>query len=202
MKKSDWSSMRIYFLAVTIVIIGIAVFVPDNRSANIIISALVIAAMVILDKQAPKIAKLSGENPKIKTLRFIIRMSISIVTLTVLFTELKPLQIDLSKETKDILQVGAVSLFMMVFGNIAPKIPFNRYVGFRLPWTVRDEDTWKLAHKILGYTSFPLAIVQFILIFFFKTETIVTICIVLWIFIPGAYSGWFYYNKFRIKKYQ
>ncbi len=202
MKKSDWNLMRIFFLAVTIVIIGIAVFVPDNNITNIIIPVLAIVAMVILDKQAPKVAKLSSDNPKIKTMRNIIRMSISIMILVVLFVELKPLQGNLSKETKDILEVGAVSLFMMVFGNIAPKIPFNRYAGFRLPWTVRDEDTWKLAHKILGYTSFPLAIIQFILIFFFKTETIVTICIALWILIPGAYSGWFYYNKFRIKKYQ
>jgi hypothetical protein len=54
----------------------------------------------------------------------------------------------------------------------------------------------------IGYSSFPLAIIQLILIFFLKTEAIVSICIALWILIPGAYSGWFYYNKYRIKKYQ
>nr|WP_284693963.1 SdpI family protein [Paeniclostridium ghonii] len=85
----------------------------------------------------------------------------------------------------------------MVFGNYAPKIPFNRYLGLRLPWTIRDEDTWKLAHKILGYTSFPIAIIMFIASFFFKIETVSTICVLSWIIIPGLYSFIFYYKKMK-----
>jgi len=153
--------------------------------------------MVIIDKQAPKIAKLSSDNPKIKTLRTIIRMTMSILVLVLLFAELNQFESKLSKGTKDILLTGGLSLFMMIFGNLAPKIPFNRYVGLRLPWTVRDEDTWKFAHRIVGYISIPLAIILFILVFFVKTETIVPICILLWVAIPGLYSGWFYFKKYK-----
>lgn len=35
-------------------------------------------------------------------------------------------------------------------GNLAPKLPFSRHTGLRLPWTAADEDTWIVAHRILG----------------------------------------------------
>jgi len=197
MKKSDLSFLRIFILVVSIFIIAVAIFAPDNNTSKVIICTLTIIAMVIIDKQAPKIAKLSSDNPKIKTLRTIIRMTMSILVLVLLFAELNQFESKLSKGTKDILLTGGLSLFMMIFGNLAPKIPFNRYVGLRLPWTVRDEDTWKFAHRIVGYISIPLAIILFILVFFVKTETIVPICILLWVAIPGLYSGWFYFKKYK-----
>jgi len=83
----------------------------------------------------------------------------------------------------------------MTFGNLSPKIPFNRYLGLRLPWTINDEDTWKIAHKILGYLSFPIAIAMFILTLYFNLNTIVPACIVIWIIIPSLYSFLFYYKK-------
>ena len=39
-------------------------------------------------------------------------------------------------------------IILAFFGYIAPKIPYNRYVGLRLPWTVADESTWIYAHKL------------------------------------------------------
>lgn len=44
---------------------------------------------------------------------------------------------------------GAYLPVHAVAGNIAPKLPFNRYVGFRLPWTVTDEDTWIFTHRLV-----------------------------------------------------
>lgn len=197
MKKSEWNFTRIFFLAVSILIIVMAIFIREYNTFKIIIGALIIIALIVIDVQAPKIAKLSSDNPKIKTLRTINKMVLAVMILILLFVELKPLDGKLSKWTTEILVVAAVSIFMMIFGNLAPKIPFNRYVGLRLPWTVRDEDTWKLAHKLVGYTSFPLAIIQFALTFFIKADTVVPICIVLWVAIPGLYSGWFFYKKFK-----
>lgn len=83
----------------------------------------------------------------------------------------------------------------MFFGNLAPKIPFNRYMGLRLPWTIRDEDTWKVAHRILGYISFPIGIAMFVSVFFFSVETVAMISVLTWIIIPGIYSLVFYYKK-------
>ncbi len=47
---------------------------------------------------------------------------------------------------------------MVFIGIVSPKLPYNRHTGLRLPWTVRDEDTWKNAHRILGFISFPMVL--------------------------------------------
>ena len=48
--------------------------------------------------------------------------------------------------------VLAVLLFL---GNLAPKLPFSRHTGLRLPWTVADEDTWTVATGWWGTSPFP-----------------------------------------------
>ena len=93
---------------------------------------------------------------------------------------------------------------MLFFGNIAPKIPFNRYTGLRLPWTVRDEDTWIVAHRVLGYISAPIAILLFANVATdMPLDTYVKFwwlgAVILWIGIPGIISGVFYYKKWNGK---
>ncbi|MBA4383200.1 MAG: hypothetical protein C0410_00540 [Anaerolinea sp.] len=90
-----------------------------------------------------------------------------------------------------------VTLLMVVIGNFAPKLPFNGYMGLRLPWTVRDEETWILAHRILGYITFPLVICFIVLSQFLDSRTCIIATLLTWIIIPGVISGLFY-----IKKYQ
>ena len=47
-------------------------------------------------------------------------------------------------------------MFLAFFGYIAPKIPYNRYVGLRLPWIVADESTWIYAHNLCRRITIPL----------------------------------------------
>ena len=93
---------------------------------------------------------------------------------------------------------------VLFFGNVAPKIPFNRYTGLRLPWTVRDEETWIVAHRVLGYISIPIAILVFVNV---PTDMLLDTyvkfwwlgAVLLWIGIPGLISGVFYYKKWNGK---
>lgn len=195
MKKLDFT--RIFFILVSLAILIMAFAFPQRNKAFLLIGVLVIIALVVFDIQAPKIAKLSEDNSKVKTMRNLNRLVIFIIVICSLFVVLSPIKTSFSPKNNDLIVVGLVSLFMMVFGNVSPKIPFNRYLGLRLPWTVRDEDTWKIAHRIVGYLSFPIAILQFILTFFFSAETVVPACILIWIAIPGLYSLWFYYKKLK-----
>lgn len=64
----------------------------------------------------------------------------------------------LSVQAEKILATAILCGFMVFFGAIAPKIPYNRYVGLRLPWTVCDEETWYLAHRILALISLPVLV--------------------------------------------
>lgn len=50
------------------------------------------------------------------------------------------------------------TIVMGFFGYIAKDIPFNRYIGLRLPWTVMEENTWNYAHQILWKITLPIII--------------------------------------------
>ena len=92
--------------------------------------------------------------------------------------------------------------FIMVFiGIVSPKLPYNRHTGLRLPWTVRDEDTWKIAHRILGFISFPMVLLYIacaLTISDFEIVSVVTMLI--WISIPGGISYIYFYKKYHSNK--
>lgn len=195
MKKFDF--INILFLITSLIILIGGFMVKESNLTISIIGVVVIFTLIIFDVNAPKIAKLSEGNVKIKTMRTLNRLTILIIIIGCMFSILSPIKISLDPKTNEILLVGLCSIFIMFFGNLAPKIPFNRYMGLRLPWTVRDEDTWRVAHRILGYVSFPIGIVMFVLSFFFKVETIVVTGVLTWIIIPSIYSLVFYYKKIK-----
>ncbi|OPX42473.1 immunity protein SdpI [Ruminiclostridium hungatei] len=197
MKNSKVNLLNIFFFAVSVLIIITGIFSGDNAIAEAVIPAVILIALVVIDIKAPAITRLSEENPKVKTFRLANRIAAFVILLIVITVRFKLLDGKLSDTAAEQLKVAAISVFMLVFGNLAPKIPFNRYLGLRLPWTVRDEATWRLAHKLVGYTAFPLAVIQFVLSFFIKAETVVPVCILLWVAIPGLYSGWYFYKKFN-----
>jgi uncharacterized membrane protein len=200
MKKQSIDFTAIILFVISLLILAIGVLLPSSNTSVAIIGALIIMALVIFDINAPKIAKLSKDNPKVKTIRNLNRLTAFIFSLISLFVLLSPAYDFSTLENNKLIISGVISIFMMVFGNVSPKIPFNRYLGLRLPWTIRDEETWRVAHKILGYLSFPLAILQFTLAFFFPLERAIGACIILWITIPGLYSLWFFYKKFKVTK--
>ncbi|MCI2779074.1 SdpI family protein [Clostridium perfringens] len=195
MKKFNF--INILFLITSLIILIGGFMVKESNLTISIIGAVVIFTLIIFDVNAPKIANLSEENVKIKTMRTLNRLTILIIIISCMFSILSPIKSSLDLKTNEILLVGLCSIFIMFFGNLAPKIPFNRYMGLRLPWTVRDEDTWRVAHRILGYVSFPIGIMMFVLSFFFKIETIVVTGILTWIIIPSIYSLVFYYKKIK-----
>ena len=195
MKKFDFTRI-LFFITSLLIIIG-GFLVKESNLIVSIIGGLLIFALIIFDIKAPKIANLSEENVKIKTMRTLNRLTIFIIIIGCIFSILSPIKSSLNSKTNEILVVGLCSIFIMFFGNIAPKIPFNRYIGLRLPWTIRDEGTWKIALRILGYVSFPIGIGMFALSFFFNIEVIVITGILIWIIIPGIYSLFFYYKKFK-----
>lgn len=195
MKKLDFT--RILFLITSFLILIAGFIIPNTSIVTSIIGVLIIVSLVVLDIKAPIITKLSEGNPKIKTVRFLNRLTIFIVILFSIFNLFLPIKTLFDFKNGEILMVGLISIFMMIFGNLSPKIPFNRYLGLRLPWTIRDEQTWRVAHKIVGYSSFPIALMMFVLAFFFNNEKVVIIGVLTWIGIPSAYSFIFYYKKIK-----
>lgn len=99
-------------------------------------------------------------------------------------------------QQNSLLGTAIVILVMAAIGIAAPNIPFNRFIGLRLLWTIRDEDTWNIAHRLLGSITFPLIVLVLIGGLTGKPETFIKIGIFSWIAVTGGYSAWFYYRKF------
>lgn len=91
-----------------------------------------------------------------------------------------------------------ISCVMIFVGIISPRLPFTKHTGLRLPWTVQDQDTWNVAHKVLGCISLPLALLYVacaLTIENFEAVTLVTM--LLWIGIPGGISYVYFWKKIQ-----
>ena len=178
----------------------------------------VFASLAILYPNLAKLSNVSEDNPKVRTLRSVtiftfVFFSI-IVLLAVLIGQLEKRGLlaewfsNMSEEQINIISKAFMALVFAVpvlfFGNVAPQIPFNRYTGLRLPWTVRDEDTWIVAHRVLGYISLPVALLVFVNVpTDMPLDTYVKFwwlgAVLLWLGIPGLISGVFFYRKWSGK---
>ena len=173
-----------------------AVFIPFPVLKLALLCALSAACLVILYRNMDSLTGYSEENPKNRTMKWITVFNGVLLLLCIGVVWLGENGY-LGNVSEEWLAVALVSVVMVVLGNLAPKIPFNRYTGLRLPWTVRDEDTWRLAHRILGYISFPLVFLYgALLLSGVEIGTATGVVILSWIIIPGGISFLFYRRKF------
>ena len=101
-----------------------------------------------------------------------------------------------SENVEKLFAMALVSSVIIFAGIISPKLPFNRHTELHLPWTICDEDTWNIAHRILGYISLPIAILYIACTLTISNFEIVTLCAVeAWIGIPCMMSYIFFRKK-------
>jgi len=192
----------------------IAIISQNSAISTVLVLACVVASLAILYPNLAKLSNVSEDNPKARTLKGVtifIAVYLGIIVLFATAAEKGVFDRFVSEisEAKLItyskfMMALLLAVPMLFFGNIAPKIPFNRYTGLRLPWTVRDEDTWIVAHRVLGYISAPIAILLFANVATdMPLDTYVKFwwlgAVILWIAIPGIISGVFYYKKWNGK---
>lgn len=209
LKRAE-SLLRVFSITALIV----AVLGRSTLVSSVLTLLCVATSLVVLYVNLPKLSNVSEDNPKLKTLKSVTVFSavfFSVIVLLVIAVReletrgaLDALLARLSEGQLNILMKAGMALILAVpvlfFGNIAPKIPFNRYTGLRLPWTVRDEETWIVAHRVLGYLSLPVAVLVFVNVpTDMLLDTYVKCCwlgaLALWIGIPTLISGVFYYKK-------
>lgn len=98
------------------------------------------------------------------------------------------------------LLVGLFSCLFLFFGAVSPRLPFQRHTGLRLPWTVLDEPTWNLAHKILGMLALPITVLYVAVALVCEDVDAVAKAsvgaLLLYIAIPGLLSLIFYLKQY------
>lgn len=67
------------------------------------------------------------------------------------------LGMDISFENLGLMISGLV---FIVAGNFLPKCPRNYTIGFRLSWTLEDEENWNKTHRMGGYLWILLGLAQ------------------------------------------
>lgn len=169
---------------------------------NEIVSILSIAICLLLSiltlyRNLALLTSLTTQDMRLRILRITSIFNVIIFIICVILSILIGLGlIKINVENEKLLAMSIISCVILFSGIISPKLPFTKHTGLRLPWTVQDEDTWNLAHRIIGYISFPIVILYISAIFSIDNFEAVTLGVMIaWIGIPGLLSLVYYFQK-------
>lgn len=162
-------------------------------------------ALLLLYRNLPLLSGSAVSAAQMKALKVATVFSaVFIVILIGLCGLLQANVITLTQRQESYLLMGIFSCVFLFFGGLSPRLPFQRHTGLRLPWTVRDEDTWNLAHKIIGVISLPITLLYLAaalaasnLAGIESVGKLSGIAIVLYIVIPGMISLIFFWRKYH-----
>lgn len=163
----------------------------------VLLCICLLSALAILLRNLSLLTSITTENLKTNVLRFATIFDALIFVIAVVFIILSKIgMIGSLEENEEIIAVAITMCVIIVFGIISPKLPFTRHTGLRLPWTVQDEETWNLAHKVIGYISPPTILFYIAALLIFDDLKTVSICVfIAWVVIPSVTSLIYYLQK-------
>lgn len=179
----------------------IALRIGDELVSVFLVGGCILAALVILYRNLALLTRVTTADMRVGTLKVA-----TIFNLVILMFALAVVALDrgaimeLAETDGKLLAMGIVCAVILFGGVISPRLPFNRHTGLRLPWTVQDEDTWNVAHRVIGYISLPVVLLYLAAAFTIADFEAVTVAIMLlWIGIPGLFSFAFWWKKYHGK---
>ena len=180
--------------------LAVCLVVQNKWVSLTLIAVCLLVALVVLGSNVSLLSNISSENAKSKTLRFIsiFNALCFLVVIALVVLNITGI-IGLTDNSESMIASAIVSVVILILGNVCPQLPYSRYTGLRLPWTLADEPTWILAHRILGYTAIPLGVCNLIVMFSFKSADIRNIfsigTFLLWVAISSLASCVFFYKR-------
>ena len=174
-----------------------------NEVVSILMAGIcMLIAAIVLYRNLALFTSLTTDDLRLGIFHVTTLCNISILIIGIVFAFLSAVDvITFSENGEKLFAMVLLSCIMVFTGIVSPKLPYNRHTGLRLPWTVRDEDTWKIAHRILGFISFPMVLLYIacaLTISDFEIVSVVTMLI--WISIPGGISYIYFYKKYHSNK--
>lgn len=188
-----------------IVIISL-IFVAIIKNEGIqvfVIGVCALASLGILYKNLAVLTIVTTKDLKLKALRTTTIFNTILIGICILGAILTGTGIvKIGLEGEKYFAAFIVSVFLLFMGYISPKLPFTRHTGLRLPWTVADEETWNVAHRILGIVAIPVGVFYIGAVPFVKEFEALTVgAVLMCVAVPGIISALFYYRKFHIKRW-
>lgn len=172
--------------------------IVKNALLSVVLSGVcMLFAVLVLYRNLALLTSITTDDLRIRTLRITTIFSVSILALGIIMAILTATDvITFTEYGERMFAMLLVACIMIFAGIVSPKFPFTRHTGLRLPWTVSDEETWNLAHKIIGYISLPVALLYVACSLTIENFEVVTLAAMLvWIGIPGSISYIFFWKK-------
>lgn len=179
----------------------IALRVENQLVSIFLVGGCILTALVILYRNLALLTRVTTADMRIGTLKVATIFNFVILALALVVAALdRGTVTELAETEGKLLAMGIVCAVILFGGIISPRLPFNRHTGLRLPWTVQDEDTWNVAHRVIGYISLPVVLLYLAAAFTIPDFEAVTVAVMLlWIGVPGLLSLVFWWKKYRGK---
>lgn len=176
----------------------IIVLQVKNPLVSLVLSGgCILIAMLILYRNLALLTSVTTDDLRLPILRITTIVNIIIFMVGVVMAVLVATDtIKITEHEESMFAMLLVACVMIFAGIVSPKLPFTRHTGLRLPWTVQDEETWNVAHIVLGYISLPLVLLYVacaLTTTFFEQVTLVTM--IFWIGIPSGISFIHFWKK-------
>ena len=175
-----------------------AALFADNEMVSAVLAGLwMLVAAGVLYRNLGLLSGDVADRSDMRALKLTTVFSVVLLVIGIAVSVLTGLDfITFTENGEKIFAMALIFCVMIFSGLISPKLPFTRHTGLRLPWTVRDEETWKVCHRVMGYTALPLALLYVacgLTIENFEAVTMATMAA--WIGIPGGMSYVYYQRK-------
>jgi len=190
-EKKYFKKVEFIILILSIIIMFIAFLIPNILFRKIVLSLLFIVVIIVFNKNIYLLTRIDKNNSKIKKIKI---FNYFLIIIIIIFSVLSFFNNKILNN--DTVSLALVSIFIIIGGLFLNTMPFNRYIGLRLPWTIRDKSTWELAHNILYYISIPIGVLVLIFGLLVNVKISIIVGIITWIMIPSIISGYHYYKKF------
>lgn len=154
---------------------------------------VVSAGVYLLLKNLPRIdpKKTAGQSPELyHKIAISIVVFLCAVTIVIVYATLNG-----SMNTQ--LMLPLLGLLFMVLGNYMHSVKPNYFLGFRIPWTLENEDNWRKTHQLAGklWVAGGLLITITTLLLPARFGFIIFFIIILIIaLVPGIFSYWYFKN--------
>lgn len=175
----------------------IALLVKNEIASIMLVGLCVFATLLVLYRNLALLTSITTNDLRLGILRITSLFNVGILIVGIAFSLLIAFDIiSFSENSEKLFAMGLVSCVILFAGIMAPKLPYTKHTGLRLPWTVQDEDTWNTAHRIIGYISFPVVLLYIACTWTISNFEIVTLCtMIIWIGIPSGISYLHFFKK-------
>lgn len=200
-KQANRIRGKILFLVI-ISLIFISV-IKNELTQMLVVGVCTLAALWILYKNLAALTIVTTKDLKLKALRQTTIFNMVVIGMCIVGAVLTGTgMVEIGPAGEKYFAAFIVSAVLLFVGYISPRLPFTRHTGLRLPWTVADEETWNVAHRILGIVAISVGVFYVGAVPFVKDFEALTVgAVLMCVAVPGIISALFYYRKFHIKRW-